>query len=308
MNAVWGRSYFALQAIAGAAWWVGVFTLPLVREATLGELDPQLVALFDLPLFVVASGLAALGVRWAAVLATVWTVLVAVALTGYATITGLAGWGVLAMIAATAGSIAALSLVLRGRLPSELLLRGPFAFRPAASRASPARHLGATAVQAGLFWGLLLGVVPLAIAALEERWGLAVALPEGLSTWARGAGLALLVLATALGIASAAALATRGDGTPLPSAMPNRLVVAGPYRVVRNPMAVAGIAQGVAVGLLLTSWLVVGYAMAGAVIWHLLVRPPEEADLEARFGEPYRRYRGAVRCWVPRLRPVPAVR
>ncbi|MCM3658985.1 hypothetical protein M3147_17140 [Agromyces mediolanus] len=95
MNAVWGRSYFALQAIAGAAWWVGVFTLPLVREATLGELDPQLVALFDLPLFVAASGLAALGVRWAAVLATVWTVLVALALTGYATITGLAGWGVL---------------------------------------------------------------------------------------------------------------------------------------------------------------------------------------------------------------------
>jgi len=308
MNAVWGRSYFALQAIAGAAWWVGVFTLPFVREATLGELDPVLVAVFDLPLFVVASALAALGVRWAAVVATVWTCLVAAALAGYATLTGLAGWGVLAMLAAAGSSIAALCLVRYGRLPGESLLHGPFAFRPAVSRAGPARHLAATALQAGLFWGLLLGVVPLFIAMLEARWGLAVAVPEGLSMWTRGAGFVLLVLATSLGIASAAALATRGDGTPLPSAMPNRLVVAGPYRVVRNPMAVAGIAQGVAVGLLLSSWLVVGYAVAGALLWHLLVRPPEEADLEARFGEPYRRYRDAVRCWAPRLRPVPAMR
>jgi protein-S-isoprenylcysteine O-methyltransferase Ste14 len=49
--------------------------------------------------------------------------------------------------------------------------------------------------------------------------------------------------------------------------MPNRLVVAGPYRWVRNPMALASIAQGVAVGLILSSWLVVVYAVAGALLW-----------------------------------------
>jgi protein-S-isoprenylcysteine O-methyltransferase Ste14 len=90
--------------------------------------------------------------------------------------------------------------------------------------------------------------------------------------------------------------------------MPNRLVVAGPYRFVRNPMAVGSIIQGIGVGLLLSSWIVVVYAVFGAVVWNVLVRPVEEADLEARFGEPYRRYRSELRCWVPSLRPVPARR
>lgn len=69
-------------------------------------------------------------------------------------------------------------------------------------------------------------------------------------------------------------------------------------------MAVAGILQGVAVGLLLSSWLVVAYALCGAALWHAFVRRIEEDDLERRFGEEYRRYRARVRCWWPRLRVV----
>jgi protein-S-isoprenylcysteine O-methyltransferase Ste14 len=86
--------------------------------------------------------------------------------------------------------------------------------------------------------------------------------------------------------------------------MPNRLVVAGPYRWVRNPMALAGIAQGVAVGLITASWLVVIYALAGSLVWNHIVRPYEEADLEKRFGAAFLRYRMHVRCWVPRFTPV----
>jgi len=92
-----------------------------------------------------------------------------------------------------------------------------------------------------------------------------------------------------------------GHGTPLPAAMPNRLVIAGPYRYVRNPMAVASIVQGAAVGLLLTSWMVVAYAIAGAMLWNFGVRPHEEADLEQRFGNTFRRYRDTIRCWTPRF-------
>jgi hypothetical protein len=72
-----GRLYFALQAAAGGAWWVAVFTTSVVREATLGGLDPVLVAAFDLPLFVGASALAAVGVRFAVWIAAPWTALVA---------------------------------------------------------------------------------------------------------------------------------------------------------------------------------------------------------------------------------------
>jgi protein-S-isoprenylcysteine O-methyltransferase Ste14 len=132
---------------------------------------------------------------------------------------------------------------------------------------------------------------------LEQRWRLSVALPP--VAWPVGA--ALLVLASALGLSSAFVMSTRGKGTPLPSAMPNHLVVAGPYRWVRNPMAVAGIAQGVGVGLMLSSWLVVAYAVIGSVLWNYAVRPSEEADLERRFGAEFQRYRATVRCWIPRL-------
>ncbi|WP_368073083.1 isoprenylcysteine carboxylmethyltransferase family protein [Curtobacterium sp. MCBA15_009] len=118
-------------------------------------------------------------------------------------------------------------------------------------------------------------------------------------------GVVVLLGASALGIAAAAVMSTLGDGTPLPSASANRLVVAGPYRSVRNPMALAGITQGVAVGLLLGSWLVVVYAVAGSVVWNCVVRPLEEADLERRFGDDFRRYAAQVRCWVPRP-PVPS--
>jgi protein-S-isoprenylcysteine O-methyltransferase Ste14 len=47
---------------------------------------------------------------------------------------------------------------------------------------------------------------------------------------------------------------------------------------------------------------VVLYALAGGPLWHFLVRPWEETDLERRFGEPYRAYRAAVKCWLPRVR------
>ncbi|WP_223693679.1 methyltransferase family protein [Leifsonia poae] len=293
----WGRVYFAVQAVAGVAWWIAVFAWVPVREATLGGLDPVVVAAFDVPLFVVGSAVAAAGVRASALVATGWTCLVAVALAGYATITGEAGWGVLLMAAAAAGSVAALCLVLWGRVPTEWILRGPFAFRPAAARQATARHVATTFGQIVVFWGLFLGVIPLALAALEQRWAVAIGFPP----FALAVGVAVLALASILGIGSAVAMSTRGRGTPLPSAMPNLLVIAGPYRWLRNPMAVAGIAQGVAVGLLLGSWLVIVYALAGSLLWNYAIRPAEEADLERRFGDEFRRYRSEVGCWIPRV-------
>jgi protein-S-isoprenylcysteine O-methyltransferase Ste14 len=202
------------------------------------------------------------------------------------------------MAAAAGGSVIALSLVLRGRVPTEWIVSGPFAFRSANARHPPLLHLAATAAQLVVFWGLFLAVIPFAVRFVEQRWGLAVPFP----VIAGPVGIAVLVLASALGLWSAAVMATRGSGTPLPAAMPNRLVVAGPYRFVRNPMAIAGIVQGAAVGLILSSWLVVAYAVAGSLLWNFVVRPLEESDLEARFGDEYRRYHSAVWCWWPRLR------
>lgn len=295
-----GRLYFALQAVAGLVWWIAVFTVPWVRDATLGRIDPVVMAAFDIPLFVVASALAAFGLRWAVWVAAPWTVLVTVGLVGYATLTGLAGWGAVLMIAAAAGSVAAAMLVLLERLPAEWIIRGPFAFR-LARPGSTGDHVRRTGAQLVLFWGLFLVVFPLVIVALERRWQLDVAVPLVVPIL----GVALLLAASALGIWSAVTMSTLGEGTPLPSATARNLVIAGPYRFVRNPMAVAGIAQGAAVGLVAGSWLVVVYAVAGSFVWNELVRPIEEADLEARFGAEYAAYRDRVACWVPRVRRRP---
>ena len=290
------RSYFAVQAAAGLSWWIAVFLSPLVQEATLGSLDPVAVAIFDIPLFVLASALAAIGVKAAAAAATCWTGIVATALGVYATVTTEAGLGVLMMIAAAACSLAAFSIAVLGGIPTAWIIRGPFAFRSAAGRRT-ATNVGATIGQMILFWGFFLAVIPLALAFLEQRWEVSLPLPP----MAAPAGALLLTLASALGVASAVTMSWLGAGTPLPSAMPNRLVIAGPYRWIRNPMAVAGITQGAAVGLILGSWLVVAYAVLGSLLWNYAVRPLEEADLEERFGAELITYRESVRCWIPRV-------
>ncbi len=293
----WGRTYFAMQALAGAAWWVAVFASPFVRETTLGGLNPVVVAVFDIPLFVAASAVAAFGVKSAAMLTAGWTGFVAIALAVYATITGEAGWGVLAMVAAAGASVIALALFVLGRVPTEWIIFGPFAFRPAASRSTAVPHVASTFRQITVFWGLFLVVIPIIIAILERRWAVAFPFPA----FAGPVGIAVLLAASALGISAAFVMSTLGDGTPLPSAMPNRLVIAGPYLWVRNPMALSGIVQGVAVGLILSSWLVIAYAIVGSVLWNYAIRPLEESNLEERFGDEFRRYREAVRCWIPRI-------
>ncbi len=299
---IWGRRYFAAQALAGAAWWIAVAFDPFVRVATLGHLDAALVAVADVPLFVGASAVAAVGSKIAAWVVTAWTMLVTAGLAAFATITTEAGWGVVLMVAASGASLLALSLTVLGRVPTEWLLVGPFRFRTATSRPGASRHVVATTLQIVAFWGFFLAVVPLVLHAFEERWRLAIEAPPVVPT----VGVVVLLLASALGIWAAEAMSTKGDGTPLPVATANRLVVAGPYRFLRNPMAVSGIVQGAAVGLVLSSWLVVLYALVGSLLWNYAVRPHEEADLERRFGDPYRRYRDAVRCWIPRWTPMPA--
>ncbi|MET3425295.1 protein-S-isoprenylcysteine O-methyltransferase Ste14 [Actinoplanes tereljensis] len=94
-----------------------------------------------------------------------------------------------------------------------------------------------------------------------------------------------------------------GFGTPAPIAPPDRLVVSGLYRYVRNPMYLAVVA--VILGQALLLWrpvllpyaLVVGGAMVAFVVGY------EQPALTQRFGREYLAYRRAVPGWWPRLRP-----
>ncbi|WGP06283.1 isoprenylcysteine carboxylmethyltransferase family protein [Bacillus subtilis] len=289
-----GRMYFALQALAGAAWWLGTAMIPGVATATLGSINPLLIAFVDIPLFVIGSALAALNFRWAVWIATAWTVLVALGMVIYATATTEAGLGAVLMILAALGSLLAGVLMIVGRIPSEKLLIGPFAFHSSHTRVR-SRVLVHTTIQIVVFWGVLLIIIPVIINAFEDRWNLAYKFPILLVV----VGFALLALSSVIGVWSARAIANFGSGTPLPSQMAHHLVARGPYAFVRNPMAIAGIVQGMAMGLLIGSWLVVVYALIGSLLWNWLIRPHEEADLIERFGDEYRDYAKRVRCWWP---------
>lgn len=168
-----------------------------------------------------------------------------------------------------------------------------------AREASAGWNVFKTLAHTSLFWGVFLFVLPWQLTRLERWWGIAgYSFPT--QSWSPWVGFALM---GALGLWSGVTMALVGRGTPLPLDFPNRLVVRGPYRFVRNPMAIAGLSQGAFVGLYLGSWLVLVYVVAGGLIWNALARPPEEHHLTLEFGEEYERYTRNVRCWIPRLTP-----
>lgn len=173
-------------------------------------------------------------------------------------------------------------------------------FRPAREQRTSAL-LARTAAQAVVFWGVSLFVIPPILVLAHRALGIATIRVPGQSV---GAPL-LFTLCSLLGLSSAVVMTVQGRGTPLPTESPRRLVTAGPYRVVRNPMAVAGIGQGIAVAWWWGSWPVLLYAFFGGVLWHILIRHLEEKDLAARFGAAYEAYRGRVPLWFPRLRALP---
>ncbi len=161
-----------------------------------------------------------------------------------------------------------------------------------------------TLVQIVVIWTLTLVVAPLLIVRVESWLGLDVRpmLPRGLEL----AGVAVFAGASTLGLWSAWTMAIVGRGTPLPLDPAVRLVIAGPYRWVRNPMAIGGLAQGAGVALWAGSPGVLLFVLCGFVVWNYAIRLWEERDLVRRFGEPYEQYRRDVDCWLPRSTPLAA--
>ncbi len=294
------RMFFGLQAIAGTGWWVAVFLSGDVRRLTLGAWSPLLLVGPDLALFAGASGIAAFRMsKTAAVTATAWTVLVTVALGVYALVSRLAGWGAVLMVIASLGSVAATATIWHGYLPTRWFFVGPFRFRVAAA-ASGQRHLFRSVTQLIVFWTTFFLVIPVVLRTVEYRLRLEWPALNG-ALW-NLVGACGFALGSALGLWSYVTMALVGHGTPLPAHTARELVAAGPYRFVRNPMALAGAVQTVAVGVWIGSWMVVIVGSAGAVVWNEIIRPVEEADLFERFGESYAQYALRVRCWLPTLR------
>jgi protein-S-isoprenylcysteine O-methyltransferase Ste14 len=145
--------------------------------------------------------------------------------------------------------------------------------------------------------GMVAGLIPW----LLTRWQARELLPY----WApmRVLGGILLVAGLIALIRAFVRFVMEGLGTPAPIAAPERLVVGGVYRYVRNPMYVAVLATIVGQGLLLGQLGLLLYAAATWLVVAAFVRWYEEPTLTRRFGEDYETYRRAVPAWWPRLRP-----
>lgn len=91
-----------------------------------------------------------------------------------------------------------------------------------------------------------------------------------------------------------------GGGGPGLSVPPERIVAAGPYRWVRNPMYLGHLVFFAGLALTLQSWIAAGVLAFHAVWFDRRVRQ-DERHLEALFGESYRAYRARVKRWIPGL-------
>ena len=162
-------------------------------------------------------------------------------------------------------------------------------------------HRPSAAVGSSVFFvvgpGTVVGLIPWLLTGWQVR--------EPVPYWApmRVLGVILLVAELIVLIQAFVRFVVEGLGTPAPIAAPQRLVVGGLYRYVRNPMYVAVLAAIVGQALLLGQLGLLLYAAALWLISAAFVRWYEEPTLTRRFGADYESYRRAVPAWWPRLRP-----
>jgi len=149
---------------------------------------------------------------------------------------------------------------------------------------------------ATLFIGLLLVFLPARVldsAGIRAPATIGPVQVAGAVMAAAGALLALACILTFVFV---------GKGTPAPFDPPRRMVAAGPYRFVRNPMyAGAGLAL-LGAAVYCGSWELGGYAAGFLLVTHLFVVAYEEPHLRRLFGADYERYCSVTPRWLPRRR------
>lgn len=146
-----------------------------------------------------------------------------------------------------------------------------------------------------LFIGLLLVFLPARVLA----WSGITSLPT-MGIWQVG-GMFVAGVGTAMALSCILAFATLGKGTPLPLDPPRKLVVRGPYRLVRNPMYVGAALVLTGAAMYHQSIGLLCYVALFCLAMHGFVVIYEEPTLRQSFGSDYEAYCGQVGRWLPTL-------
>jgi protein-S-isoprenylcysteine O-methyltransferase Ste14 len=143
--------------------------------------------------------------------------------------------------------------------------------------------------------GTVLVVVPALILWLAHGTALE-ARPAGIEDPRSWIGVLLFSVGLVFAIATCRLFVTVGEGTPAPWDPPNKMVVRGPYRHVRNPMITSVLLMLAGEAVFLRSWALAGWLavffLANAIYFPL----SEEKALESRFGDQYRVYKPMCRA------------
>lgn len=145
-----------------------------------------------------------------------------------------------------------------------------------------------------LFIGLLLILLPGRILASTG-----IMHPAAIGAW-QVTGMLLGAFGAALALACIVTFVFLGRGTPAPFDPPRRLVVQGPYRLIKNPMYVGASLALVGAPLFHQSIPLLGYAGLFLAITHLFVVLYEEPTLRRTFARDYEAYCRRVGRWWPK--------
>lgn len=111
--------------------------------------------------------------------------------------------------------------------------------------------------------------------------------------------LGAIVFALALALVAWAISTMTRAGSNVPTRLPTTTIVeTGPYRFTRNPIYLGMVLGLIGLAIAINSlWLLIALVPFALVIRYSVITR-EEAYLERKFGDVYRRYRARVRRWL----------
>jgi protein-S-isoprenylcysteine O-methyltransferase Ste14 len=149
---------------------------------------------------------------------------------------------------------------------------------------------------------LVMGFVLPYLIVRYESWGFSrplIVAPLGLRIFGGLAALGGLFLFTAI----IRLFIRTGQGTIMPWDPSRRMVTAGLYAHVRNPMIMSVLLVQAGTALLIASGGIALLALLFFAVNWLYFVFSEEPGLEKRFGDAYREYKKNVPRWIPRIKP-----
>ncbi|MFN2542376.1 MAG: isoprenylcysteine carboxylmethyltransferase family protein [Chthoniobacterales bacterium] len=146
---------------------------------------------------------------------------------------------------------------------------------------------------AALFIGFVLVYLPSRFA----RWS---GIVEPATTRApQVVGMIMVAIGTLIAFWCVLTFVFIGKGTPAPFDPPRKLVIRGPYQLVRNPMYIGAGMTLAGAALFYESLSIFIYTGLFFLITHLFVVFYEEPTLRRTFGDDYETYRRRVGRWWP---------